>query len=91
MGGRQEVRRLHRRQARLVCGTFHDHVDRPSASCSSFVQNSMNRSPVKLPVKVENRNRPWALTAETMFGLCQLPVAFTIGVCPPGAQVVPAW
>ena len=51
----------------------------------------MNRAAVKLPVKVENRSRPCAVTAEIMFRVWRAPVAFTTGVCPIGAQVVPAW
>jgi hypothetical protein len=62
----------------------------PWASCSRRWQKSMNPAAVKVPVMMENRSAPWAVTAEIMFTLNRAPVEATTGVFPTGAQVVPA-
>jgi hypothetical protein len=51
----------------------------------------MNPAAVSVPVSTANRSAPFALIAEIRFRPNRAPVADTVGVCPTGAQVVPAW
>src|SRR3954447_12891895 len=61
------------------------------ASCSSRFRKAMTPAAVSVPASTENRRAPCALIAEIMFSPNRAPVARTAGVCPTGAQVVPAW
>ena len=51
----------------------------------------MKLAAVVVPSNTANRSAPLAVTAETMFTENLAPVTSTTGVCPAGAQVVPAW
>ena len=50
----------------------------------------MNTPAFTVPSCTMNRSAPWAETAESMLSENRAPVAFTTGVRPTGAQVVPA-
>ena len=51
----------------------------------------MNTAAFTVPSCTMNRRAPCADTAESMSSENRAPVAFTTGVRPIGAQVVPAW
>jgi hypothetical protein len=70
----------------------HGQVDRAVVVTEqAFAEVDEHRVALTVPSWIMNRSAPCAETAESMLSENRAPVAFTTGVRPTGAQVVPAW